>query len=347
MSVKSLAVEFRPKKWDDVSEQSSTKTILQNQLETNTVKSAYLFCGAAGTGKTTCARIFANEINQGKGNPIELDAASNNSVDDVREIIQMAQTRSMDSEYKIFILDEVHALSNSAWQAMLKLIEEPPLKSIFIMCTTDPQKIPKTILSRVQRYDFKRISQQGIVKRLEYICQQCMVQSYELEALDYIARVSDGCMREAITMLDKCFSFSEDGKVTLEDVSKVIGTQDIDLLMGLTGSIFLHDHKAILDDIQKVYASGMDMKLFEKQYLDFILDVVKLNMVDFDYSYTALPKTNVLDRWIKDNTRDYEEYDRFTKLLDMLLELHSAIKWDPNPKFLIEARFLTFDEREV
>ena len=166
---KTLAVKYRPKTWNEVSEQSSTKIILQQQLESGEVKNAYLFCGPAGCGKTTCARIFANDINKGEGNPIELDAASNNGVDDVRNIIQQAKTKSINSEYKIFIIDECHALSNSAWQAMLKIIEEPPAKSIFIFCTTDPQKIPKTILSRVQRYDFQRISQEGIVKRLEKI----------------------------------------------------------------------------------------------------------------------------------------------------------------------------------
>ena len=172
MAIQTLAVKYRPKTWDDVTEQGSTKIILQQQLETGEIKNAYLFCGPAGCGKTTCARIFANEINKGQGNPIELDAASNNGVDDVRNIIQQAQTKSLNSEYKCFIIDECHAISNAGWQAMLKLIEEPPAKSIFIFCTTDPQKIPKTILSRVQRYDFKRISQNGIIERLKWILEQ-------------------------------------------------------------------------------------------------------------------------------------------------------------------------------
>ena len=172
MAVKTLAVKYRPKTWDEVTEQGSTKIILQQQLESGEVKNAYLFCGPAGCGKTTCARIFANDINKGMGNPIELDAASNNGVDDVRNIIQQAKTKSINSEYKIFIIDECHALSNSAWQAMLKIIEEPPAKSIFIFCTTNPERIPKTILSRVQRYTFSRISTEGIVNRLKYILEQ-------------------------------------------------------------------------------------------------------------------------------------------------------------------------------
>lgn len=172
MAKTSLAVKYRPNNWASVVEQDSTKIILQQQLETEEFKNAYLFVGGAGTGKTTCARIFANEINKHEGKPIELDAASNSSVEDVRNIIQQAKTKSLDSEYKIFIIDECHSLSNTAWQAFLKLIEEPPAKSIFIFATTNPEKIPKTILSRVQRYDFKRISQQGIVNRLRYIIEQ-------------------------------------------------------------------------------------------------------------------------------------------------------------------------------
>ena len=175
---KSLAVKYRPKSWSEVSEQDSVCKILNNQIDTNTIRNGYLFCGGAGTGKTTCARIFADQINKGQGAPIELDAASNNSVEDIRKLIEQAQTQSLDSEYKTFIIDECHSLSNQAWQAMLKTLEEPPAKSVFIFCTTNPEKIPATILSRVQRFNFQRISQSGIIKRLEYVLQQ---EGYTLE----------------------------------------------------------------------------------------------------------------------------------------------------------------------
>ena len=169
MASKALAVKYRPQTFEEVTEQKILTTILKQQISSKQIQHCYLFCGPAGCGKTTCARIFANEINGGQGIPVELDAASNNGVEDVRNIIQQAQTKSLDSEYKTFIIDECHSLSNAGWQAFLKLLEEPPAKSIFIFCTTDPQKIPKTIISRVQRYDFQRISQQGIVSRLKYV----------------------------------------------------------------------------------------------------------------------------------------------------------------------------------
>lgn len=169
---RTLAVKYRPHDWDSVTEQDNIKIILKQQIESREFKPAYLFTGSSGTGKTTLARIFANEINGGKGTIIEMDAASHSGVEDARSIIQQAKTQAIDSEYKCILLDEVHAFSSQSWQAFLKTLEEPPLKSIFLFCTTNPEKIPKTILSRVQRYDLRRISQQGIAERLKYIIEQ-------------------------------------------------------------------------------------------------------------------------------------------------------------------------------
>lgn len=168
----SLAVRYRPNNWDDVTEQSTATTILRQQIERGEIQHAYLFVGSAGVGKTTIARIFANEINKGQGKPIELDAASYNSVDNVRDIRNQAKVQSIDSEYKVYIIDECHALSKDAWQAFLKILEEPPKKTIFIFCTTEKNKIPKTILSRVQQFAFQRISTHGIADRLTDVLKQ-------------------------------------------------------------------------------------------------------------------------------------------------------------------------------
>jgi len=344
--MESLAIKYRPKTWSDVVEQSATKTILQNQLDTGEIKNAYLFCGGAGTGKTTCARIFANEINKHVGTPIELDAASNNSVDDVRKLIEQAQSASIDSEYKVFIMDEVHALSNSAWQAMLKILEEPPKKSVFIMCTTDPQKIPNTILSRVQRFDFKRISQEGIVNRLSLIVseenvggdtkEECAIVD---EALKYIARLAEGGMRDAITMLDKCLAYST--KLTLDNVSSALGTANIVTMLDLTNSILSKELKRIVGTINILHSEGKDLKLFIRQYTDFILDINKLYLLG-DVKYTKLPDIAEI-RQLTEESSEY--FDATMDLLDELIKLGVAIKWDSSPKSVIEATLIMFSRR--
>lgn len=347
MAIKSLAIKYRPKTFEDVTEQGAIKVILQQQLETNTTKNAYLFCGCAGTGKTTCARIFANEINKGQGNPIEMDAASNSGVEDVREIIQQAKTKSLDSEYKVFIIDECHSISNTGWQAFLKLIEEPPAKSIFIFCTTDPQKIPKTILSRVQRYDFQRISQQGIVNRLNNILMQeqeiilseggpdgVFSDWLEAEAIEYIAKIADGGMRDAITLMDKCLAYST--ALTLENVIKSLGVTDYDTMFHLTSSILDCDKKHIIEIIEKVHMDGKDLKQFIKNYMQFLLDVNKFYCLD-SFDYIAIPKLEAYENWLN-NTRpkEFELQD----LLNVVIRLHSEIKWETSPKTVIEATLL-------
>ena len=270
-----------------------------------------MFCGPAGCGKTTCARIFAHDINNGQGNPIELDAASNNGVDDVREIIQQAKTKSLDSEYKIFIIDECHALSNSAWQAMLKIIEEPPAKSIFIFCTTDPQKIPKTIISRVQRYDFQRISQEGIVDRLDSIMEK------ELDA---------------ITLMDKCLAYSKD--LTLENVISALGTVDYETMISLSADILVKNTKAVITRIENMYSSGKDIKQFVKQYLQFLLDIQKFG-VGCDWKYLQVPKIEDYEDWFEDLKS--VDYDKLESVLKAMIKLNADIKWSSTPKYDLEA----------
>ena len=337
MAIKSLAIKYRPKTWEDVSEQSSTKLILQQQLQSGEVKNAYLFCGPAGCGKTTCARIFANDINHGEGNPIELDAASNNGVDDVREIINQAKTKSLDSEYKIFIIDECHALSNSAWQAMLKIIEEPPAKSIFIFCTTDPQKIPKTILSRVQRYDFQRISQNGVVDRLLYILSEENEiddgeRGISAEAVEYIAKIADGGMRDAITLMDKCLAYSKD--LTLENVVKALGTTDYDTMFKLTDRLIYNKADAAIQIIEELYNSGKDLKTFVKQYVQFLLDLDKYG-IGCDWKYLQLPRLKEYEDWLKEC--DDNIFQSIEDWLSVFINLHADIKWSQSVKYDIES----------
>ena len=307
-----LANKYRPKKFEDVSEQGAIKTIIENQIKSNDIRNAYLFCGGAGTGKTTCARIVAGMINEGQGNPIELDAASNNSVDDVRRIITDSKFKSMDSKYKIYIIDECHSLSNAAWQAMLKLLEEPPKSTVFIFCTTDPQKIPGTILSRVQRYNFQRISKEGIIKRLKYIidseneemCEkagndfapgeyEANAIMYEDEAIEYIAKQAQGGMRDAITTLDKCLQYNNN--LSLQNVVTVLSSGVTPYeLFDFTLLLLNKDSKKALEMLDSFFMSGIDMSLLLNMYFEFLLNIQKY-LVLGDKSISNLPE-DILNR---------------------------------------------------
>ena len=342
MASKTLAVKYRPKTFDDVTEQSSIKIILQQQLSSGEIKNAYLFCGPAGCGKTTCARIFANEINNGLGNPIEMDAASNSGVDDVRNITQQAQTKSLDSEYKVFIIDECHSISNTGWQAFLKLIEEPPAKSIFIFCTTDPERIPKTILSRVQRYNFTKISQQGIVDRLMLIANEEKEIEDSInwygEALEYIAKIAEGGMRDAISLMDKALAYSKE--LTLENVIQALGTTDYDTMFKLAKHIIFEQEKAI-ELVEEINNSGKDLKQFVKQFTQFLIDVQKYDILGGKaWQYINIPK-------LTDYELELKEFDRntYSVLLDLLndfVKLNASIKYSSVPKYDIESTIILF-----
>ena len=341
MASKALAIKYRPEIWDDVVEQDSAKIILQQQLESGEVKHAYLFCGGAGTGKTTCARIFAKEINKGEGHPIEMDAASNSGVDDVRNIIQQAKTKSLDSEYKVFIIDECHSISNTGWQAFLKLIEEPPAKSIFIFCTTDPQKIPKTILSRVQRYDFQRISQDGIVARLhlilyhEDIYDDSNALNATLPSLEYIAKIADGGMRDAISLMDKCLAYSKD--LTLENVVAALGTTDYDTMFNLLDTLLNKNSNGAIGIIEDIYNSGKDLKQFVNQFIRFLLDIAKWGL-GCEWKYIQIPRLEDYEKWLKAASDD--EFVSVQMWLSTFINLQSDIKWSQSVKYDVEARIL-------
>lgn len=338
MSTQSLAVKYRPKRFHEVVEQDVIKTILGSQLKDKTFKNCLLFTGSAGTGKTSSARIFGNEINEFKGSLIELDAASNNSVDDVRRIIDESKYRALDAPYKVFILDEVHSLSTQAWQALLKALEEPVPTSVYILCTTDPQKIPGTILSRVQRYNFEKITPKGIVSRLKFILENenkelGNIYIHEPEALNYIAKTADGGMRDAITLLDKCLGYSNE--LTLNNVVKAIGSVNYDTMFNLTDSLLHMDKKQTLTIVEEIHRCGTDLKQFIKQYNYFVLDLCKFNILG-TFEYLQMPEiyTQKLESYTP------QDYTFFMTLLNEVINLNSNIKWETIPKPYIQSAFL-------
>ena len=207
-----LANKYRPRDFDSVTEQSLIVNMIQSLCLSDELNIRnFLLIGPAGCGKTTLGRIIASVLNNNQGEPIEVDAASHSGVDSVREIISQARTYPVGMNYKVFILDEVHSFSQQAWQMLLKTLEEGPAKSVFILCTTNPEKIPATILSRVQTFQLSKISLEGIVNRLTYVLEQEKSEgrdiTYDPSAIMYIAKLANGGMRDALTLLDKALAY--------------------------------------------------------------------------------------------------------------------------------------------
>ena len=341
MAKTALSIKYRPTSFNDMTEQSAIKDILENQIKTKTFQHGYLFTGPSGTGKTTSARIFASMINDGKGNPIEVDAASNSGVDNIRQIIEDAKRKPLDAEYKIFIVDECHSLSDSSWQALLKTLEEPPKFTIFIFCTTDPQKIPATILSRVQRYNFQKISNEGIVDRLNMILETESKESdipisWSTDAVEYISKVSSGGMRDAITLMDKCLSLSNN--LSLKYVLQAIGGEDYTTFITFLSALEGKEKEISIKVIEDVYNAGKDVKQFMKDFAKFVLEVEKYALYK-NFDYISLPNTleNELEQLIDDSLFD---------IMDFVVSLNSQIKWENDPKTLIELSIFIYCGKE-
>lgn len=329
----SLSVRYRPQTLNEIVSQKSIIKILNKQLQTNQIKNCYLFVGPSGTGKTTTCRALATAINNGVGEPIEIDAASNSGVDNVRTIIKNAQERAIDGKYKIFIIDECHALSNQAWQAFLKCIEEPPAYTIFMFCTTDPQKIPATIINRVMKFNLTKIETNLIIDRLKYIC-ECEYLSYTNEAIEFIAKLADGGMRNAIADLEKVIDY---GDITIENVIQCLGSFSYETFFKLVNAIIDGQETVVLSIINDIYNQGSDLKLFVDQFLGFCLDVAKYAIFN-NCSMIKIPsnmETNLKNSINFEGASKYYMY-----LVDQLLELKQMLKTDTSIKDTIEIIFL-------
>lgn len=286
MAYKALYREWRPQTFNDVVGQEHITTTLKNQIINERIAHAYLFCGTRGTGKTSTAKVMAKalncldlkdgepcnqcemckKINEGLAIDItELDAASNNGVDNIRDIIDDVQYPPQEARFKVYIMDEVHMLSIGAVNAFLKTLEEPPKNVVFILATTDPQKLPITILSRCQRFDFKRISRKDITGRLRKIVTEQGIFCDD-KSLDLVARVSDGAMRDSLSILDQAISIG-DGKVDYDELVSMLGLVTNDNLFKIVDSIIKRDIESAMEIIEELVLTGKDMTLFIKDLI--------------------------------------------------------------------------------
>jgi len=337
---KSLATKYRPQTFEEVIGQNITTKILKKVIEGRSFKNCILFAGKSGAGKTTLAKIFAKEINQGVGEPIEIDAASNNGVDNVRAIMDSAKQRSLVGEYKVFIIDECHSITTQGWQAFLKGLEEPAPYSIFIFCTTEPNKIPATVLNRLQRFNITPIPQEEISHRLQYICQQEGFTNY-VEACNFISKIVNGCMREAITTLEQCADYSTD--LSIDNIKTVLGNLTYESMIKLTNAIFDRDQANVIKIIEQMYDNGQDLRQFVNNYLEFLLEVTKYILFK-DIALTKIPAylENPTDPSIsvKYVTNLTDPLLAYNKITDKILDLKTNIKNDTSYKSTIEVTFI-------
>ena len=330
----SLAVKYRPQTFEEVCGQQIAVKILKKAVETGNFKHCYLFAGDSGCGKTTLARCFARAINKGLGAPEEIDAASNNGVDQVRAIVEAGRQRAVDAEYKIFIIDECHAITTQGWQAYLKALEEPAPYTIYIFCTTEPNKIQETVLNRMQRYNITKVATEDINARLMQICAAEGFTNYEA-ACDLISKTSHGCMRDAIMKLDQCADFCNN--LDIQNVSQVLNTISYGAMFALTGALLYKDTAEILRVTDKIFKSGADMKSFVELYIEFILDVYKYDL------FKTMAVTNIpgyLQEAVNELTAQVTDKSWYTTLIDILLEMKLEIRYDSSYKSTIDAFLL-------
>lgn len=282
MAYTALYRKFRPDNFGDVKGQDAIVKTLSNQIKGERIGHAYLFCGTRGTGKTSVAKIFARAVNcenPHDGSPcnecavcrgildgtsmnvVEIDAASNNSVDNVRQIVEEVKYSPTEGRYRVYIIDEVHMLTTGAFNALLKTLEEPPSYVLFILATTEVHKIPITILSRCQRYDFKRISADTISARLSELCEKENIQA-EASALRYIARLGEGSMRDALSLLERCVSFYFNQELTYDRVIDILGTTDVETFAVLLRYISSGDVSGCMSVIDSLVNAGRDLSRF-------------------------------------------------------------------------------------
>ncbi|MDO4279798.1 MAG: DNA polymerase III subunit gamma/tau [Lachnoclostridium edouardi] len=357
MSYTALYRKWRPSTFEDVKGQDHIVQTLKNQITSQRIGHAYLFCGTRGTGKTSIAKIFAravncenpvdgspcnecptcNGINSGASlNVVEIDAASNNGVENIRDIREQVQYPPTEGKYRVYIIDEVHMLSTGAFNALLKTLEEPPSYVIFILATTEVHKIPITVLSRCQRYDFKRITLATLTARLDELTKAEQIQVEE-KALAYIARAADGSMRDALSLLDQCVAFHYGKLLTYENALEVLGAVDTSVFSKLFRAISEGDTKSCIYQLEETVVQGRELGQFVSDFIWYMRNLLLL--------MTAEDAENMLDM-SEDNIRLMKEEAGLThvetlmRYIRVFSDLSNQIRYAVQKRVLIELAFI-------
>lgn len=364
MSYTALYRKFRPGEFEDVKGQDHISTTLQNQIRAGRIGHAYLFCGTRGTGKTSVAKIFAKAVNclqPVNGSPcgecamckaiaagtsmnvIEIDAASNNGVDNIREIREEVTYRPTEGRYKVYIIDEVHMLSIGAFNALLKTLEEPPEYVIFILATTEVHKIPITILSRCQRYDFKRISIDTIAARLSDLMVQEDIE-VEDKAIRYIAKVADGSMRDALSLLDQCIAFYLGQRLTYDHVLEVLGAVDTSVFSKMLRQILGRDVSAVLATLDELIMQGRELTQLSADFTWYLRNLLLAKSSDNMEDVLDVSTENLAQ--LKEEA-EMVENDVLLRYIRIFSELSNQLKYATQKRVLLEVTLIKLCRPEM
>lgn len=364
MSYVALYRKFRPDNFIDVKGQDHIVTTLKNQIKANRVGHAYLFCGTRGTGKTTIAKLFAKTVNcqnPQDGSPcgecdcckrisagvsldvVEMDAASNNSVDDIREIIDAVSYSPTEGKYKVYIIDEVHMLSNNAFNALLKTLEEPPSYCLFILATTEVHKIPITILSRCQRYDFKRITIDTIADRLEELMEKEDI-DVEPKAIRYIAKTADGSMRDALSLLDQCIAFHYGETLTYDAVLDVLGAVDTVVFSKMLRYILEQNVNGSIRLLEEIIMQGRELTQFITDFTWYLRNLLVLKTTDDSEDLLDLSSDNKARLTEEASMCEAETILRYIRIFS---ELSNSIRYATQKRIMVEIAIIKLCRPEM
>lgn len=364
MSYTALYRKWRPAVFDDVKGQDAIVTTLKNQIKSGRIGHAYLFCGTRGTGKTSVAKIMAKAVNcenPKDGSPcgecamcrsissgasmnvIEIDAASNNGVDDVREIRDEVNYSPAEGKYKVYIVDEAHMLSPAAFNALLKTLEEPPSYVIFILATTEVHKIPVTILSRCQRYDFKRITVERITDRLNELMAAEGIEAEE-KAVRYIAKTADGAMRDALSLLDQCVAFYFGQKLTYDKVLEVLGAVDTRIHSSLARSIIARNVPDALKIVEDAVLMGRDLTQFVNEFAWYLRNLLLLKTADKAEELLDISKEN---QELLKTEAEAVDINTLMRFIRIFAELSDSLKYATQKRILFEIAIIKICRPEM